>query len=331
MQFVVERALIPDPEDVDALRASTGVLLSPELQAEPRRFFAFLDDPPHELRLRKRFRRRIEAGTVFDCRIESGYVPYAASESAPDSTPIHVELWQHEPGHPRGTVVALHGFTMGRPRIDAIVLMASQWFERGLDVALFTLPYHGARTPAESRFSGEHFAVPDVSRLSEAVREAVYEIRRVIHWRREESGAPVGLLGLSLGGYLAALMGGLCDDLDFVIPIVPPVCIGDLAWRFFERTSHSRRSEAPALSHDELRRAFRIHSPLAHPLRLPRERALIVAGRGDRIVPPEHPAALWEHWGEPAIHWFSGSHLAPFGRGRVVRTIARHLRSIGIL
>lgn len=331
MQLVVERALIPDPEDVDALRASAGALLAPELQAEPRRFFGFLDDAPHELRIRSRFRRRIEGGTVLDCRIESDYVPFGARESVPDATPIHVELWQHEPGRPRGTVIALHGFTMGRPRIDAVVLMAHQWFERGLDVALFTLPYHGARTPVHSRFSGEHFAVPDVGRLGDAVREAVYEIRRVLHWRREESGAPVGLLGLSLGGYLAALMGGLCDDLDFVIPIVPPVCIGDLAWRFFERTSHHRRGEAAALSHDELRRAFRIHSPLAHPLRLPRDRALIVAGRGDRIVPPEHPAALWEHWGEPAIHWFSGGHLAPFGRGRVVRTITRHLRSIGVL
>lgn len=61
------------------------------------------------------------------------------------------------------------------------------------------------------------------------------------------------------------------------------------------------------------------------------ERALIVAGRGDRIVPPEHPAALSTHWGGAAIHWFSGSHLAPFGRARVIRRIDRHLRSIGIL
>ena len=74
-----------------------------------------------------------------------------------------------------------------------------------------------------------------------------------------------------------------------------------------------------ALSQDELRRSFRIHSPLSHPLRIAPERTLIVAGRGDRIVPPEHPAALSAYWGGPAIHWFSGSHLAPFGRARVIR------------
>ena len=41
--------------------------------------------------------------------------------------------------------------------------------------------------------------------------------------------------------------------------------------------------------------------------------------------------AVWEHWGRPAIHWFSGSHLAPFGRGRVVRAIAEHLERLQIL
>ncbi len=86
--------------------------------------------------------------------------------------------------------------------------------------------------------------------------------------------APVGVLGMSLGGYLAALAGGLCDDLDFVVPMVPPVCIGDLAWRFFTQTRHYQRGGEAALSPDELRRSFRVHSPLAHPLRVPKERVL---------------------------------------------------------
>ncbi|HME70688.1 MAG TPA: alpha/beta hydrolase, partial [Myxococcota bacterium] len=64
---------------------------------------------------------------------------------------------------------------------------------------------------------------------------------------------------------------------------------------------------------------------------VPRERALIVAGRGDRIVPPEHPHALWEHWGRPSIHWFSGGHLTPFGRGRIVEAIDLHLERLGVL
>jgi len=107
------------------------------------------------------------------------------------------------------------------------------------------------------------------------------------------------------------------------------VCIGDLAWRSF---SHSRRAaHVSASTHGELRSLYRLHSPLTYPLRVPRERVLIIAGRGDRIVPPEHPHALWRHWGEPAIHWFSGSHLAPFGRERIVAAGVDHLRRLAIL
>ena len=330
MQIVVDRALIPGPEDRDALRESAQTLLTPELQASPRLFFPFLDEPPHQLRVQSRERRRIPGGAVISRRIESQYLPHSA-EIAGSLGPILVDHWVHQPERPRGTVLLLHGFTMGHPRLDAFLLLANQWFRGGLDVALLTLPHHGARTPPGARFSGEHFAVPHVARLGEAVREAIYEIRQLVHWLREESGAPVGVLGLSLGGYLAALAAGLFDDLGFVIPIVPPVCIGDLAWRFFTQTRHHRAGGAAALSRQELRRAFRVHSPLAHPLRISPERVMIVAGRGDRIVPPEHPAALWSHWGEPRIHWFSGSHLTPFGRGRMARAILDHLESIEIL
>jgi pimeloyl-ACP methyl ester carboxylesterase len=326
MQLVVDRALIPDPEDLDALRESAQSLLAPDLQAEPRRFFPFLDEPPHVLRVQSRERRRIRGGAIFSRRIETRYIPHS-TEIAGSLGPIRVDHWVHRPGRPHATMLLLHGFTMGHPRLDAFLLLASHWFAGGLDVALLTLPHHGARTAPGARFSGERFAVPHVARLSEAVREAIYEIRQVAHWLREESGAPVGVLGLSLGGYLAALSAGLCDDLDFAIPIVAPVCIGDLAWRFFTRTRHHRAGGKPALSHPELRRSFRLHSPLAHALRIPKQRVMIVAGRGDRIVPPEHPAALWSHWGEPRIHWFSGSHLTPFGRARMARAILDHLES----
>jgi hypothetical protein len=330
MQLVVERALIPDPDDVDALRNSARTTLAPELLTEPRRFFSFLAEPPHPVRMTSRLRRRISGGSIIARRIESDYLPYAPGALGSDG-PILVDHWVHEPALRRGTVLALHGFTMGNPRIDATVLLASHWFRRGLDVALLTLPHHGARKPADARFSGEHFAVPDVTRLGEAVREAIYEIRQIASWLREESGAPTGVLGLSLGGYLAALSGGLLEDLDFVVPIAPPVCIGDLAWRFFTRTRHYQRGGDSALSLEELRRSFLVHSPLAHPLCIPRERVMIVAGRGDRIVAPEHPAALHRHWGEPRIHWFSGSHLAPFGRGRVAAAILSHFERIGVL
>jgi hypothetical protein len=330
MQRAVDLALMPSPDELPGLLASAELMLEPGLQREPQRFFAFSDELLRTPEVRDRRMRRLSGGVAVSRELVYRYVPHGPSDEGSLET-LHLEHWMHRPAHPRATVVTVHGFTMGQPRVDAFVLFARHWFRRGLDVALITLPHHGVRTPADSRFSGERFAVPHVARLSESVRQAIFELRLLTLWLRQSVGGPVGLLGISLGGYLSALAAGLYDDLDFAVPMVPPVCIGDLAWRFFQRSRHYRRGAMPAFSQEELRALYRIHSPLAHPLRTARERVMIVAGRGDRIVPPEHPNALWLHWGQPRIHWYSGSHLAPFGRGRVIAGIDDHLRAIGVL
>jgi pimeloyl-ACP methyl ester carboxylesterase len=332
MSRVIDAAMMPAAEDLPALRARGEAFTDGPLWDEPRRFFPFLERKPDAVAPETRYSRRMRGGAVIGRRFVARYRPHAAN-GAPDpiADAILLEHWMHEDKPPRGTVLALHGFSMGQPRIDAFALFAAQWFRRGLDVALLTLPYHGARTPKTARFSGQRFAEADPAALNEAVRRAVYDVHVVRAWLREQTGAPVGLLGLSLGGYLSALMAGLCEDLDFVMPMVPPVCIGDMAWRFFERSRLRRAGKAPAYTRDELRSMYRVHSPLTFPLRVPAERVLIIAGRGDRIVPPEHPHALWRHWGEPRIHWFSGSHLTPFGRARMARAILDHLESVEIL
>jgi len=330
MRLVVDATLMPRAEDLSALRASASPFISGELWSEPRRFFDFGDELVLPVEVHGRERRGLRGGVVISRAFVTTYRPHpsivglVSSDLSPRDQ-ILVDHWTHGPERPRATVVALHGFSMGYPLIDAFALFASQCFHAGLDVALITLPFHGPRTPANARFSGEHFAIPHVARLNEAVRQAIYEIQLVVNWLRDHVDAPVGLLGLSLGGYLAALMADLRADLDFVIPMVPPVCIGDLAWRFFTNSRHYRNVEEAAFTQEELRAAYRVHSPLTFPLAVEKERVLILAGRGDQIVPPDHPHTLWRHWGEPAIFWFSGSHLAPFRRGRLCAAVLDHI------
>ena len=336
VQIVVGRTLLPTREDVESLKSSANYLLDPALMNEPGRFFDFVDSGtlPRSVTIRRR--RKIAGGLVLGLELEADYLPYQpqgqpAVESISNGDPILLEHWVHDDKTPRGTVIGLHGFAMGRPLLDSLALFARKWFDRGLNVVLMTLPHHGVRTPADARFSGACFAVPHVARLSEAVREATFEIFVVKNWLRDTTDAPVGLLGLSLGGYLTSLAIGLSEDFDFAIPMVPPACMGELAWRVFRGTRHGPGGETPSIDEADLRASFRVHSPLAHELKVPRDRILIVAGRGDQVVPPEHPTALWEHWGEPPIHWFSGSHLAPFGRRGVVNAIADHLTSLGLV
>jgi pimeloyl-ACP methyl ester carboxylesterase len=74
-----------------------------------------------------------------------------------------------------------------------------------------------------------------------------------------------------------------------------------------------------------MRAGHRVHSPLASELRVSKERVLIIAGRGDGVVPPGHAHALWRHWHEPRIVWFGGSHFAPFSRDAIIRAGLTHV------
>ncbi len=333
MCLAFDASLAIDAAERARVRASVGPYLTPELQRDPARFFAFLAAPSPPRLLASTRRRKLADGEVVARRFASGYRRFDATleDAAGDcreNSQIHVEHWMHH-DEPAATVIALHGFTMGNPRFDAFVLMAAQWYRLGIDVALVTLPFHGARCPRSARFSGELFASWHVGRLNESVRQAVHDTDVVMRWLADGSDAPIGVLGLSLGGYVASVLATQRSTPAFVIPVVPPASLAALPSHLFALSRH--RAAKPPLSRTELEAGYRVHSPLTYPLAVAKERVLIIAGRGDQIVPPEQPYALWKHWGEPAIHWYSGSHVAPFRRPEIVAAGTRHLESLGIL
>lgn len=59
VQIVVERALIPNEQDVTALRRSADRLLDPALLENPKRFFAFLDGSPPPAKVENLGRRAV--------------------------------------------------------------------------------------------------------------------------------------------------------------------------------------------------------------------------------------------------------------------------------
>ncbi|NND66186.1 MAG: hypothetical protein HKN19_01245 [Halioglobus sp.] len=331
--LVVQRRILPRDVDLEMLRDSVRAMLDSDLASAPAEFFAVPAGNKTPPTARSVVRRRLDDGRVFARQITVAYREHPLLRDFGDDSnvDIHLQHWLHEQEQTRGTVVILHGFAMGWPAIDGFAQSAAAWYERGLDVVLLTLPEHGPRRPEGALFSGQNFTVPHAMRLAAAVRQAVFEILSVVKWLRERSQRPVGLMGMSLCGYLTSLAAGLSDDLDFAVPVVPPACMGDLAWRVYRDTGHYRAGADPVLNEANMRAAFYLHSPLAHPLRLPPERTLIVAGAGDRIVPPEHPTALWRHWQRPDILWLRGSHMAAVGNRRLVQGVTRHLERLAIL
>lgn len=122
-------------------------------------------------------------------------------------------------------------------------------------------------------------------------------------------------------------------ELAFAVGIMPVADIPTLMWSNGEGTAERAWAESGGVTFEVFCRSMAVHAPLAQPgLAIDPTRVLLLCGRGDRIVPPQHAVALWEHWcREPRLSTLPGSHLAPFGRRALTREIESHLGQLGVL
>jgi dienelactone hydrolase len=223
---------------------------------------------------------------------------------APATQRAHVRLLTH-PGDPRPWVITVHGAEQGND-LDLLALRAKQLHEDlGLNVAVPVLPLHGPR-----RLPGVHIPAMDpVGNIVWAL-VAVAEIRALRRWIEQQGDQPVGLYGVSLGGYLTALTAGVEPDLDVVVAGIPMVSINRLLARHAVRSlSREGRRMGALLRADPVRDLERFVDPLAFEPAVPVERRHVIAGLVDRITTPHQALVLWEHWGQPEITWFRGGHL----------------------
>ncbi|MCP5059132.1 MAG: hypothetical protein GY937_20700 [bacterium] len=269
------------------------------------------------------------AGRAELLRFESEYEPrdpeirdrYVGIE--PNRT-SHVHLWRHG-DRPRPTLICLHGYGMGRIAWDARAFdLEGLHGKLGLDVAVPTLPLHGPR--AIGRRSGAGFLDAHPLQTNAAFGQAIWDLRRLAGWLRQQGAPAVGVYGMSLGGYLTALWASLDADLACAIPSIPLVALQEMMEGDLQPEERQAR-EASGISSQVWRDAWAPHSPLAHTPRVSKEASLILAARADRICPPSQAHALWEHWDRPSIHWTPGSHLVPVGRSETRERLATHLRS----
>lgn len=299
----------------------------PALFQDPDKFYRPVGQPA-EFRLRDL--GRLKGGARVRVTFKSSYQAYDpdyAQEFAehPRNAMNYVHLWRHNDAA-RPTVICVHPWCLGFLRFDEVVFAARSLYKLGLNVALFTMPFHGRRTPPR-RFPGQLFPSHHVPRTNEAFGQAVADLRVLkAYLQREQGAGPVGMMGFSLGGYTTALMASLDPELAFAIPIVAPATFADLMWTHGENRPRKQEAERAGLGLWDLRRLFGIHCPLMHRLQIPKDDVLMIWGAGDRIVPSVHQLALWEHWGRPRIRAYHGGHMIHFGRMAYMREITRWLK-----
>ncbi len=231
----------------------------------------------------------------------------------------HVRILRH-PGPPRPWLLCIHGYRMGPAWMD-FGMFSPGWLHHGLGLNVIqpVLPLHGPRRAGPR--SGDYYLDGDPLDLVHAQMQALWDLRRTLAWLREqEPQAKIGVYGISLGGYNAALLSAYERDLDFVIAGIPVTDFASTLWRFLP-PAQARYFSARGLDEAQYRRLLAPVSPLSRPPLPDTARLHIVAATGDRVVLAPNPLALSKHWGVP-VQWYQGSHLS-VRRERVPRTALR--------
>ncbi len=261
---------------------------------------------------------------------ESGYEPHA-DEPGRDRWLAYranrtARAWvlRHRDAN-RPWLVCIHGYQMGYAGIDLLAFPPG-WLHHGLGLNLVipVLPLHGARKIG--RRSGDGFFSGDILDSVHAEAQAIWDIRRVLSWIRAQSESKIGVFGLSLGGYNAALLSALDDDLACAIVGIPLVDIPSALIQHGLLSSIADRG-TEKLDPERMGEIMSVVSPLALEPLLPVDRRFIFAAVADRLVAPKQAARLWEHWDRPRVEWYQGAHMTFRAHSSVRLLVEEGLRS----
>lgn len=235
------------------------------------------------------------------------------------------EHWTHANG-PRPTLMFMHGFLLHPHALNARMFYLRWFWNAGYDVLLVKLPFHGARRALSDPFSGYGWFAHGIAHLNEGMLHAIHDARAWIDYLEARGAPSIGASGLSLGGYLSALLAAVDERLAFCMPNSPVVTVIDMAREWQPtRTLIATGKALGVIDPMQLRHATALHSPLTYAPRIAPERVLIIGGAGDRFTSPRFVRLLHDHWAGSGLKWFPGNHLLHFGQREYLKAMRRHM------
>ncbi|MDH3591304.1 MAG: alpha/beta hydrolase family protein, partial [Planctomycetota bacterium] len=220
---------------------------------------------------------------------------------------VHAEYYRPAGEGPFPSVVVLHILD---GRFYAARLIANALAQRGIAALFIKLPYYGERRP-QRKIDPKDVAMTDVV---DGIHQAVRDIRRGAAWLRargEIDHAKVGIVGVSLGSFVAQLAAGADGGFDrcmFVLgggSIVETVYAGSKDTRKMERELERR-----GWNRQKLSALLGPVEPIRHVAGIRKETVMMINCNADEVVPPASTRRYWEAIGKPPIQWYDGGHYA---------------------
>jgi dienelactone hydrolase len=175
--------------------------------------------------------------------------------------------------------------------------------------ALFVhMAYSGPRRPPNSKL---RLMSPDLEQTKSAVRQTVLDLRCATAWlesRPELDGKRLGILGTSLGSFIAALTAEMEPKLGRVALLLSGGGFIDYWYDLPQAASFRFLYELLGGSREKMASAFAPIDPLTCAAQLKQRKLLMIAAKRDELVPPPMAKALWKASGEQKIIWYDCTH-----------------------
>lgn len=217
---------------------------------------------------------------------------------------VYAKYWRPRGEGPFPAFVVLHWLA---GNFGALETFCTRLAEHDVATVMVWMPHYGPR-----RTDGRRMISTDIDETIANCLQASADARRAGHWlhqRPEIDPDRVGILGISLGSFIAAATAGLDDQFDMVIPIVGG---GDLAATLMHDSREVRAVRRELIEQgftvESLREKLRPIDPITWAPRVAKERILMINMEDDQVVPRACTDALWEAFDRPEIKWYPGGH-----------------------
>jgi dienelactone hydrolase len=170
------------------------------------------------------------------------------------------------------------------------------------------MAYYGPRRPKGSDL---RLLSPDVSQTMDAVRQTVLDLRAATAWmesRPELDPKRLGILGTSLGSFLAALTGEMEPKLGHVAILLGGGGFVDAYYDHPKAAPYRKIYEALGGNKENLAKLIAPIDPLTCAANLKQRKVLMIAAKRDELVPPKMAESLWRAAGKPKILWYDCTH-----------------------
>jgi dienelactone hydrolase len=245
--------------------------------------------------------------------------PSPVQSPHPENNTVHAEYYRPKGAGPFPGVIVLDitGGNQSLSRGIATILAQNKI------AALFVqMAYYGPRRPPAGRL---RLLSTNIPHTIAAVTQTVLDCRVAAAWlasRPEIDGRRVGILGTSLGSFIATLTGEMDPRITRVAILLGGGGLVDAYYDHPRAAPFRLLHELLGGTKQQVKDLIAPVDPITKAANLRGRSVLMIAASRDEMVPPSAAKALWEELGRPKIVWYDTTH---YGAALYIPAAIKHV------